>query len=48
MSMNLQQLNVRSRDAGQQAGTTVRSVFLQAKIDLLLDLLLIPTLSGEL
>jgi hypothetical protein len=47
MSKHLQQLNVRSNQASQAAGTVVRPLLLKANISLLLlVLLIIPTLSG--
>ncbi len=48
MSKHLQPLNVRSLHASHEAGVGVRTVLLNANIDLLLVLVLviIPTLSG--
>jgi len=46
MVKHLHQLNVRSQHAGLGAGGAVRSVSLQANIDLVLVLVIIPTFSG--
>ena len=46
MSKHLQQLNVRSQHASHAAGGAVRAVSLNANIELVLVLVIIPTLSG--
>jgi len=46
MVKHLQQLNIRTQHASHAAGVAVRSVWLNANIDVLLVLVIIPTLSG--